>query len=1025
MGALMRNAGMPGTLVPIMKRATVRLSTGAVARMFVDTNMTTANGDDKTGVAKFIVYVGKDAPVKHIDYAPAVAPASSTKAAVCSMTLDDANNMYVVYQGVDNSLRMIKWTYTGDVAPSWNTPVEQIVSAANAVTNRFRAVDIDVSPSGTPVPAVICTEANASTGIGATTRVFVRLTDGTTWRNAWTHVHFAAQPRAIKPQSEDVSIAWDTTPFAANIGRMAIFQTCSDVQNDWGDIVGELSFNVATGAANSAVQIGFWWNGNLHQNIAAGARRGWLYSEAPGVWVFASAVGTSAPFFWAARLYHNTFTGMVQNKTSVSANAFTTRGLFIVRLGNGMSSISTSYNKGVLIFGFAGLGITSTRAARALFIRFDPANTANKNALSIDSSARMLDQGYTLHSGVLGIYSGGNRNINWSQGGLHFNVVYGDPAATVSALAGQNQRVVRSVYEDSYPAPKIISPAGNIIPKNRPELRVSLVGQGLYSNVNAKIEWMIARDPGMSTDVRVIKQPDSQFMSYDVSSGSSQPTRVISYTLSLAEELYSGDWYIQAHALYDTNGLAGSPWSPDSDFNVEHPPVAQPVSPTEGTTKLFGAGTVLCSWKFSDTEPTDTQSAYQLIVARVDTGGVVYDSNKTVSSVKTATATLDPSLKDVALQWRVALWDSDNVQGDFSTPVIFTLADPPDVVITSPTAAQVLTTALPTVGWNFTVGGARIQRAFRVRVLNTDVTPAATVGDSGWVFSAATTYTFQSQILTNMLNYKVVVEVQDNVGMQDISPEVAFSADWIEPVQALATVAADPFKVTVSWTDAEIDPEWVTWRVYRRYRNAATDDTDMANTRSIWVLIHETDINEPAMEYRDYFVPQNRSVDYAVVQLVDRFGSLIESDLITYQTVQTAGDRYYFVPEIPVGAIASFEASNVVGDGFTREIEQETVHVKGRGRQVQIGDDLGYSGTLTIHLRNPDTARRDREFIEYLSGPNAGNVYIRSPFGDVLYVAFGNVAFTRLAGVGIGDLGDLTVPYSEVFNDIPIMRMAT
>jgi hypothetical protein len=200
---------------------------------------------------------------------------------------------------------------------------------------------------------------------------------------------------------------------------------------------------------------------------------------------------------------------------------------------------------------------------------------------------------------------------------------------------------------------------------------------------------------------------------------------------------------------------------------------------------------------------------------------------------------------------------------------------------------------------------------------------------------------------------------------------------------------------------------------------------DVENTATTWELIGEISDSLTNYTFQDYTLPLNREVEYVVVQVADRFGSLLESDIGAVDAVTSVGDRYYFVPEVPVGTIGSFEASYVVGDAFTRDVEQNTLHVIGRGRQVQVGDDLGYSGTLTIHLRNPASARVDREFLEYLSTNEAGNIYIRSPFGDVLYVSFGSISSTRLAGVGTEDLVDLTIPYTTVYGEVPLTRAGT
>jgi hypothetical protein len=158
------------------------------------------------------------------------------------------------------------------------------------------------------------------------------------------------------------------------------------------------------------------------------------------------------------------------------------------------------------------------------------------------------------------------------------------------------------------------------------------------------------------------------------------------------------------------------------------------------------------------------------------------------------------------------------------------------------------------------------------------------------------------------------------------------------------------------------------------------------------------------------------------VQVVDRFGSLIESEITDFETIVTAGDRYFFVPATQIGAVASFEASSVNADNFVREVEQEKLHIILRGRQVQVGDDLGYDGSLTIRLRSVVTSRRDREFFEYLSTADAPNTYIKSPFGDVFLAKIGVISTVRVPGVGTTDMVDLTVPYSQVFEDVVVTR---
>lgn len=337
-----------------------------------------------------------------------------------------------------------------------------------------------------------------------------------------------------------------------------------------------------------------------------------------------------------------------------------------------------------------------------------------------------------------------------------------------------------------------------------------------------------------------------------------------------------------------------------------------------------------------------------------------------------------------------------------------------------------LTTAMPTFTWSYTGYGSRTQRSFRVIV--TDLTTGVVVGDSLWQASDQTSYSFADQILQNDSAYNVTVYVQDTGGLQNQS-STTFVTSWIHPAQPTFSLSQDGFKTTVTWDGAAQDGSFVAWRVWRRYQKPALLEMDFDDTANVWFLVAEI-TDSTVTEFKDYRTPLNKPVEYTVTQIADRFGSVIDSFITTTATITCASDRYYFVPENLVGTIASYEAGMVTADSFTDEIEQETIHVIGRGRQVQVGDDLGYSGSLTIKLRNASSARADREFLEYLSSSNTNNVYLRSPFGDVLLVKLGSLSFSRLAGIGatdgsgnIVDLGDLTVPYSEVIsNEVNITR---
>lgn len=1016
-GVELRDAGTTATYAPRVKRGSCRLSDGRAVIVVPDTNRSTANGDDVTGVAKIYIYISDT--VDRTSYTllrthtPAVAMASSTRYAVMSATVRETNELYVIYQGTDNSLRFISFGWTGS---TYNAGAEQTIVSAGAITNRFRCVDIDaIQPSSNPV--VIAYEANAATGQGAHIRVYARMDDDTTWRRFYTTTIMTTD--FIRTDSEDVSIACNKAGKSSNVIQIALYWTDTPSNHDHGDVIREISFNINSGAADSATVVGTW-KSDLYKFTAAGSRRGMLFSEANNVWIFGAVVGSSVPFFTAIRLYHNVFTGLVHNTTATGVTLARNAHIVIERLSSPANAVSFEYCDKRMVFGFAGRGILSSTSTRMMVIRMND-DTANPNATRIDNASRMMHNGFALHNtGAIGVYGGANKNSASNHETFTFMVFYGATGDGVSSTPGLVAREFHAVGEDTISAPIILAPVNTTVTTDRPTIRVQAQNANLYSNVLGKLQLEIASNSGFSTNLQTITQGDEYFNSYSATSGTVPPIRTLIHTIESGNSLFTGTWYVRARVIDDLGGE--SAWSSTESFVISHPPVASPVGPANGSSSLYGTGDAVFQWNFTDPEQFDSQSARRLVIIRTDTGATVHDSGKVVTSLQSATVTgISSGLKDIPLQWSVSLWDSDDTQGPFSTGYVFTLVDPPTVVVTGPVEASTINTALPTVTWTFTVGGSRFQRAYRVRVWDTDASPDTEVADTGWVFSDAVTHSFVENILEEGINYRADVYVLDNLNLGDDDSN-AFLTDWLPPVGIDLAVAVDEFKATLTWDNSDNDTDWVAYRVYRRYMKVAIPELDVENTATTWELVGEITDALTNYTFQDYTLPLNREVEYVVVQVADRFGSLLESDIGAVDAVTSVGDRYYFVPEVPVGTIGSFEASYVVGDAFTRDVEQNTLHVIGRGRQVQVGDDLGYSGTLTIHLRNPASARVDREFLEYLSTNQAGNVYIRSPFGDVLYVSFGNINSTRLAGVGTEDLVDLTIPYTTVYGEVSLTR---
>lgn len=1213
--------GTTAQFAPVMKRASGEMSTGETVFMVPDANLAGFAGDDATGVAKIRFYkvnAARTTVTLSFTWTPSPAPCSSSKAAVCSMVVDTSNNIHVVWQGTDNSLWYNIMSYSAGV---WTPGTSQNIKIANAVTNRFRALDIDWTNSGL---AVMAYESLASTGQNANVTLYCRLSDGTTWRRAF-QVNAISTGAFIRQGSEDVSVSFNTAGIVSNVAKILIFYTRTSTTSDSGDLVKEISFNFATGIDDSGVTLGTW--PTFNQNYAAGSRRGWIFKTTSNIWQVAMSAGLAQSKFMVMRLTSGAYGPPIINSNSfwVYANK-----LYLSKLpridvtANAMTAISCVYNDDKVMFGFiTDAGATYGPAAgkpnlASIIFRYD--NSSEYSASYHDNQMRPLDEYFLYGERPVAIYGGGNSRTQSSDYKFDWIAWYG--YAGNSAISTKQNKAY-FVYNTFYDPPVLVAPTTSAIqPNNSPTLQVRVQNGRLYPQVRGKIQWTLAKDAGFTVQTKTITEPDANFRYFGSTTNEVPPPVSVAHTLAGTEKLNSGTWYMRARVVDDLGG--SSAWSSVQSFVVQHPPAANPASPSSGSLIEFGLGSVTFSWTFTDTEPGDSQSAYQVLITRQDTGATVLDTGKVVSSANSTTQTISDTLKDIPLQWSVKLWDTDDVAGSFSNPVLFTLSDAPAVVVTSPTNGATVTTARPTVTWNPTISGSRLQKAYRVyafsphvadlfdrvtsnglgtssngriwTVMNGDpvafsadgtsahivatlteptdysvvhdfisvdslqsmeFTPPAIatgdayaiylsaryldesnyyrarfrfltdgtmtmrfqkrvgggsivslgsgdtlfgayaagvkyklifevsgstfrikahavsagepaawhiimtdtslagagkggvralrtaantntglnyafdnyahsdairviVGESGWVQGTENSFTFSSNIFEDLKQYAVQVYVQDTGGLLGGASSL-LKTDWIESALGDVSVTTDDFGATVSWTNTNIDTDFVAWRVYRKYMVPDILELDDENTANTWVLVYETDEVKSNYSYKDYLAPLNKSISYAVVQVVDRFGSLIESVISSSVSTSLTGDRYFFVPEVPIGSIASYEAAYVTGDNFTDEVEQETLHVKGRGRQVQVGDDLGISGTLTIHLRNPDNARADRQFIQRLSKAKTG-VYIKTPFGDVHLVKFENVGVTRIPGVGLSDLVDLSVPYTEVFDRLPITR---
>lgn len=1005
-----------GTHAPVAKRAHGRLSDGRAVAVTLNTNLAAQSAaGDQSGVAKFEVWVSSDTThtsfTRLINYTPGNAAVNTTHYyGRYSIAVGTDNSLHLAYVGVgDHSLRYVKWDWTGS---TWGAATEQTVVSAS-YTDRFRVVDIDIA--GTVNPIIAAYETNSATPTGAFLRAYVRLADGTTWRRAVNHTAFSSG--GIRNHADDITISWRGDGIVSGTGTFLMAGTQTSGSTDFGDLVRHYSFNVASGAADSAITLGTWWT-DRHKNNSAGYRKTLIFKLSNTIWLVAGVNGSQVPTFHATKLTSGNYAPAIVRTIGYSSTAALAK-FFTITWDPAQQAFraawTASYSDNVLVMSFFSTGQVNPRIAREVVFTWPDLATVGADPVK-DIIPRPTDENYYIPDGPAGIYGGGNSRNQVGDNSYDFTILYAKGGTTI-VTTPQGVPRIRFISQDTYDAPIIISPSANTEPTNQPTFKIRVEQTNVFPNLMGKAYVELATDSSFTTNLRTITQPNSAFQYFGSPDGLTGASKIVNIGPELlSAPLFSGTWYWRAR-LNSDKGKNGQ-WSEVGTFNISHPPTATPVLPQGNQTLVYGATTIF-AWNFSDTNPGDTQSEYRVIVRQASDDLQVYNSGWVISSQKSMSAAISATYKDILLNWTVELRDADGTAGAPSNRVQFILADPPVGTIVAPTDGQVLTTGSPTIQWTFSAGGSRTQRSYRVYIRRAD--NQLKVAESGWVSSSNTSHSFLGNVLQNNTAYVIHLEIMDSAGLSD-SHSINVTTDYVEPALGDINVTLDKFKATITWTDANLDPEFVEWRVYRRYMKVATTELDINGSATNWVLIGSTTDAASSYTYYDYLIPLNTDVEYVVVQVAERSGSLLESDITATVTVNLQGDRYYFVPkDFTIGTIASFEASGVVSDGFQLEVESETLHVKGRGRQVQIGDNLGYSGTLGIHLRNPETVRQDRQFFEYVAQIGT-QLYIKSPFGDVVLCSISPPNTSRLAGVGPADMVDMTIQYVQIYDDEEIIR---
>lgn len=983
MSTLVRKSGNTGTYNRFQSRATATLSNGDAVMVVQDFNSASSfdgTYGDRTGVEKLYVYTSAN---------------RTTWTLRTTITAPLGGGRFTINVSATGLLGIVYWTntnvrYLEISTTTWVHITTDTVRAALVSPNEER--DFDISYTATGVPCISALRQNTT---GTTRLQLVLYVRNTAATPAWiATIVVAALEASTTPKT-----AYQAVSVAALIGgttgarNIVIAAGHGTGTTDRGIKVYTCQVAEATGVVTNIVLRKTYAVGEVPgDTTATRARNVMLFQSAANQYTLGFQHLQGVKTFGVAR---GTYDGTTYTETipPVTSTITTTPQQYNMALTYAADRVAFHW--------VDGTGNIFTRVARLL----------STGTFTIGATRWFNNKTAVPVQGLV------------SNGGPYTSDPQDHDVSFIQKIA-TNRQEIEHHYVKPAKAPVLSQPANAAtVNTSVPQLKTLVDLDIQYPQAQVRVRWEFAKDSAFTTNYFVYEQPDTAWKTV-ANTQLAGATVLVTDQLPNTSALSQGIWYVRA-SVVDEYGVVGTA-SAANAITVAHAPVAANLAPNSGY-RTYGTGTLTTSWTFTDPNPVDTQSAFQVIVTRTDTGATVLDSGKVVSSAQTYDAPINNvALKDVELNWTVRLWDSDDVPGPYATDVAVVMVDAPSVAITTPANGATLTTAIPTIGATVTVGGTRTIKKWRVQVLSGGVDiPAA---GSGWkasnlVSGDPISYSVPDVAdLQNATSYTIQVTVEDSFGIRSTAATVAVTTGWTPPLTAAGvTVNTTSFNtegagyILLSWNDANRDTSgdfrrWVIWRL-ETLLDPLTSAVLLAGT---WEQIGEVTVpNAGGYTYRDYTAPSGYQVSYRVEQEVERFGDRVSSTNGTVNTVSPVSDSYWLIDMD--NTPTSFRLGTITADSYTDEYEEEDYVVIGRGRHYEQGERLGLDGSLTAQIRNSNgiSARQHKQRLEQVKKQNR-RMYLRTPFGDMFRVAVSSMQISRVAGVGLSEFIDVTIPYKEV-----------
>jgi hypothetical protein len=564
-----------------------------------------------------------------------------------------------------------------------------------------------------------------------------------------------------------------------------------------------------------------------------------------------------------------------------------------------------------------------------------------------------------------------------------------------------------------------VTPEGDVVvPSATPTVNTSVQAEVYWSQSYYKMEIQFCPEASFATGVRTYTQGNDKYVNV---TGSSDNPLAMTDTIPISQALPAGYWYMRVR-LVDAMNRKGD-WTAVKRFIIGHPPVATPLSPLDNQKYEYGEnGTRTFSWQFSDSSASDSQTAYQFRL-KAESGTMIYDTGKVNTSGKSVTYNVPIAYLNQTLYWDVRLWDTDDAAGQYSTgSSYFSLVQAANATIVNPLDGSTISTGVPTVRAQMSTTGDRKVKEWVWIISQAGSVVWSSKRFFGTVSNGGTVETIvPNGVLKNNAMYSLQIQIVDDAQLSSNSPASTFHTLWVSPaVPSNVSVDTSHYNddddsyIRISWDPSVAEIGFTSWGIYRR------DDIIDPVTKNIYQAGVSKEVGRvysgQGSEFRDYLAPSGVRTTYAVRQQVTRAnGFLVESENEVSAAAVPQTDGYWIIDMSDRDNPETTKLHLVVADSFTDEDEEAEFIIIGRGRHVDKGESLGPKGTLDIQVRHtggiPARAKR-LKLLEIQRRKHA--VYLRNPFGDVFLVSTSSMSVGRLAGVGVSEFCDVTIPYSEV-----------